>query len=142
MLSNVRTDSFGAFPPSQLIKNRPLQGQSPYIINGSLSYNSEKLGLSSTLSANRVGDRLAIAGNSTVPNIFEQARTVIDFQLAKTFLKNTVELKLNIKDLLAQNISFYNDYDREKKLYSKEKDIYVQSYKAPTVISLSATIKL
>jgi hypothetical protein len=142
MQSNVRTDSFGAFLPSQLIKNRPLQGQSPYILNGSLSYNSEKLGLSSTLSANRVGDRLAVAGNFQVPNIFEQARTVIDFQLAKTFLKNTVELKLNIKDLLAQNISFYNDYDRDKKLYSKEKDLFFSSVKAPRIISLSATVKL
>jgi outer membrane receptor protein involved in Fe transport len=142
MISNVRTDSFGAFSPSQLIKNRPLQGQSPYIINGSLSFNSEKLGLSSTLSANRVGDRLAVAGNFQVPNIFEKARTVIDFQIAKTFLKKAVELKLNIKDLLAQDIIFYNDYDREKKLYSKDKDLYFSSAKAPTIISLSATLKL
>jgi Zn-dependent M32 family carboxypeptidase len=89
-----------------------------------------------------VGDRLAIAGNYQVPNIFEQARTVIDFQIAKSFLKNTVELKLNIKDLLAQNISFYNDYDREKKLYSKDKDLYFSSVKAPRVFSLNATLKL
>ena len=38
----VPIDKFG--PP------RFLQGQSPYIVNGSLAYNEEKLGLSSTIS--------------------------------------------------------------------------------------------
>jgi len=142
MKSNVRTDNFGFFPQVQLIKNRPLQGQSPYIINTSLSFNSEKMGLTSSVSLNRVGDRLAVAGNFQVPNIYERARTVVDFQVTKFFLKNVVEIKLNVKDLLAQDIRFYNDYDREKKSYSKDKDIYIWYNNAPTVISLSATLKL
>jgi TonB-dependent receptor len=142
MKSNIQLDSFVGFSPVLLIKNRPLQGQSPYIINTSLSFNHEKLGLTSTVSLNRVGDRLAVAGNYQVPNIFEKARTVIDFQLTKYFLKNGVEIKLNIKDLLAQNLIFYNDYDRDKKSYSKDKDLYFTNAKTPTVISLSATLKL
>jgi len=145
MKSNVRTDSFGSFNPADLLKNHPLQGQSPYIINTSLSFNHEKLGLSSTLSANRIGDRLAIVGSGgriQVPNIYEKARTVIDFQLTKFLMKNAIELKLNIKDLLAQDLVFYNDYDRNKQEYSKERDINILSSIAPRVISINATIKL
>ncbi len=126
-----------------------LQGQSPYIINASLAFADEKTGLSYTFSLNRIGDRLAIAGavlqdpnNVDVPEVFEKARTVIDFQLAKSFLENKIELKLNIKDLLAQNISFYNDYDRDKNSYSAGKDKYISSLKAPRVFSFTATIKL
>ncbi len=142
MKSNVLTERFGNFNPDQLLRNHALQGQSPYIINTSLSFNNEKLGLSSTLSANRIGDRLAIVGNFQVPNLYEKARTVIDFQITKFFMKNAIELKLNVKDLLAQDLIFYNDYDRSKELYSKEKDIFLLSSKTPRVISLSATLKL
>ena len=141
MKSSVKDRPVSPQNPFPRPETTVLQGQSPYIINGSLAFTDDKIHLSSTLSFNRVGDRLAIAGAADVPDIYEKARTVIDFQLAKSFLKNTIELKLNVKDLLAQNISFYDDYDTEKKLFSKEKDLYISSVKAPRVFSLSATFK-
>jgi outer membrane receptor protein involved in Fe transport len=119
--------------------NRPMQGQSPYLINGSAAYNDEKSGFSATLSANRVGDRLSVAGSAT-PSIFEKARTVLDFQLSKLFLKNMLELKFTAKDILVQDISFYFDNDKNNK-YSTGKDSYFSIYKAPNLFSFSATYK-
>lgn len=138
--SNVKIDSLFGFPASQLLTDRALQGQSPYIVNGSLGYNDDKTGLSSTLSLNRVGDRILIAGTYNTADIYEKARTVIDFQLAKFFLKKTMELKFTVRDILAQQINFYYDFDRTKSYTAKDK--FFSSNRAPRGFSFSATIKL
>ncbi len=118
---------------------RPLQGQSPYIINASLAYSDEKTGLSSTLSLNRIGEKLVIGGSINKADIYDRERTVIDFQLAKTFYNNKVELKFNIRDLLAQNITTYFDFDRSKSF--TEKDRIFSSNISPRVFSFTGTFK-
>jgi TonB-dependent receptor len=137
--SNVKLDSIGLIPPEQLATDRALQGQSPYIINGSLGFNDDRSGLSSTLSVNRVGDRIFIAGTYQNADIYEKARTVIDFQLAKFFLHNALELKFTVRDILAQKIIFYSDFDKSKTFTGGDK--YFSTNTAPTVISFSATFK-
>jgi outer membrane receptor protein involved in Fe transport len=119
--------------------SRPLQGQSPYIINGSLGYNDENTGLSSTVSLNRIGERLVLGGSIVSPDVYDRERTVIDFQIAKSFLDSKVEVKFNIRDLLAQNITTYFDYDKTASF--TEKDRVYSSNIAPRVFSFSATFK-
>ncbi len=47
-------------------KDRPLQGQSPYIVNAGLYYtSSEKIGLSASLLYNIIGKRIVGVGKST-----------------------------------------------------------------------------
>jgi len=138
--SNVKQERFFYLPPDQIVTDRALQGQSPYIINGSLGYNDEISGFSSTLSLNRVGDRISIAGTFNTSDIYEKARTVLDFQITKFFLKNTLELKFTARDILAQNINFYFDFDGSKSYTAKDR--YFSSAKAPRNFSFSATIKL
>ena len=118
---------------------RPLQGQSPYIINISMGYSDENAGLSSTLSLNRIGERLAIAGNRDRPDFYDNARTVIDFQIAKTFLDNKVEVKFNVRDFLAQNITVYLDNDKTKSF--TEQDRIFSSNNAPRTFIFSASFK-
>jgi outer membrane receptor protein involved in Fe transport len=125
--------------PDSTELSRPLQGQSPYIINGSLGYSDEKTGLSSTLSVNRIGERLVLGGSIIVPDVYDRERTVIDFQLAKTFLNNKVEVKFNIRDLLAQNITQYFDYDKTGSF--TEKDRVFSSNIAPRAFSFTANFK-
>lgn len=119
--------------------SRPLQGQSPYIVNLSLAYNDEKAGLSATLSANRIGERLALAGSRVLPDFYEKERTVIDFQMAKTFLDNKIELKFNIRDILAQRITTYLDMDKTKNY--TEQDRIFSSTVAPRTFIVSASFK-
>jgi TonB dependent receptor/CarboxypepD_reg-like domain/TonB-dependent Receptor Plug Domain len=146
--SNVQIlDTINSIPPNELRNNDALQGQSPYIINGSLNFNDDKLGISTTLSANRIGDRILVKGSigfggvAPVFNIVEKGRTVIDFQIAKLFLKNKLELKINVKDLLAQDFLLYSDVNEESKSYNEEKDLIFSVYKAPTTISVGVTYK-
>jgi len=119
--------------------SRPLQGQSPYIINSSLGYSDEKTGLSSTFSLNRIGQRLAIAGNRDRPDFYEKERTVIDFQIAKTFLENKVEVKFNLRDLLAQNVTIYLDNDKNQSF--AEQDRIFSSNIVPRVFTFTASFK-
>ena len=93
-------------------KFRPLQGQSPYVFNAGLMYVDDILKMSFTLSANRVGDRIAILGNVNQPDIWEKGRTFLDFQVTKKLLKeDKLEIKLNFQNILAQKLNFYqNNY--------------------------------
>lgn len=118
---------------------RPLQGQSPYIANFAIGFNDDKTGLSSTISYNRVGDRLAIAGNVVRDDYYEKQRTVIDFQVAKSFFNNKVEMKFNARDLLAQPIIVYLDFDKNRKF--SEQDRKFSTNIAPRVFSFSASFK-
>lgn len=141
MKSNVKLGGFGLYDPALLVTDRPLQGQSPYIINSSLNYTDDKLGISATVSANRVGDRILIAGTIFDADIYEQARTVVDAQLAKSFLKKKqLEVKINLRDLLAQKQVFYFDYNRSKK-YEAEPDRVFSSQVMPKVYSINISYK-
>jgi TonB-dependent receptor len=93
----------------------PLQGQSPYVFNAGLQYLNKELGWSFSANMNRVGNRITIHGNQTsdnqTPAFWEKARTLLDFQLAKSFLNNKIELKLNVQNALAQDLIFYQNND-------------------------------
>lgn len=97
------------FNGSQL--KSPLQGQSPYIINNSISYGSDK-GTAVTIMYNRVGPRLKFrAVNGAAFNIYEMPRDLIDFQISQKLLKGKVEAKLTFSDLLAQPFRWYYKFD-------------------------------
>ena len=93
--------------------NRPLQGQSPYIINSGLFYTNKKEDFNVTLSYNVIGPRIYIVGNQQEPSVWENGRNVIDFQLAKSYKK--FEIKLNIKDILAQKLIYFQDLNGNQK---------------------------
>jgi outer membrane receptor protein involved in Fe transport len=91
--------------------NVPLQGQSPFVVNVGLQYLNKDNGWVFSSNLNRVGNRIAIAGNELNPALWEKGRTIIDVQVAKNLMKNKIELKLNIQNILAQDQIFYqNDY--------------------------------
>jgi TonB-dependent receptor len=93
--------------------NRPLQGQSPYIINSGLFYTNKKEDFNLTLSYNVIGPRIYIVGNQQEPSVWENGRNVIDFQLSKSYKK--FEIKLNIKDILAQKLIYFQDLNGNQK---------------------------
>ena len=96
---------------TNLEKSRPMQGQSPYVFNAGLQYIDKENGFTVSTNINKVGDRIAIASSEIKPAIWEKTRTFLDMQITKSFLKNKLELKLNIQNVLAQDLVFYqNNY--------------------------------
>ena len=96
-------------------ENRPMQGQSPYLINTGIFYKSEPLKMDIALLYNRIGKRIIGVGrsegttgddsNARVPHSYEMPRNTIDLSLAKKFGTH-LELKLNVRDLLAEKIYY------------------------------------
>ncbi len=102
-------------------QDRPLQGQSPFIINAGLQYDNAENGWSASAVVNRVGRRIAYAGvdpkfSLTRQDIYEAPRTVLDMQVGKTY-KN-MNFKLTIGDLLRSDLVFYQDSNADGK-YNK-----------------------
>ena len=87
---------------------RPLQGQSPYLINAGLQYNSKQVnstGLS--LLYNRIGKRIWAVGNVLDPDIYENSRNVLDLQFSQKFAKSRAEFKINYSDILNNKAIYY-----------------------------------
>jgi len=100
--------------------DRPMQGQSPYTVNVSLQYDTEKSGWSSTVLFNMIGRRILYVGNDQVPPIWEAPRPLLDFQLAKKLWSNKGEIKLNVSDILNRRAKFYHDLNDNGKYDSKD----------------------
>ena len=92
-----------------------MQGQSPYLINTGFFYKNEPLQLDIALLYNRIGKRIVGVGrsegttgnddNARVPHSYEMPRNTIDLSFAKKF-GSRLELKLNVRDLLAERIYY------------------------------------
>lgn len=95
--------------------DRPLQGQSPYIINFGLQYDVEKIGLNTTLLFNQIGRRILYVGNDVVPEIWEAPRPLLDLQVGKKLFKNKGDVRLNVANIINKRAYFYHDMDGDKK---------------------------
>jgi hypothetical protein len=86
---------------------RPLEGQAKYIINSGFTYINKKYDIGTTISLNRIGERLILVGlpNQT-DDIYEKPRTAIDIQIAKELFK-TFEARFTIQDVLNQSVITY-----------------------------------
>jgi TonB-dependent receptor len=89
--------------------DRPLQGQSPYLLNAGLQYTSAKFNASVLF--NKVGERLTLVGNQEFPNVFERPRNQLDLQLSKKIIKDRGEIKINFSDILNNAFYFYEYVD-------------------------------
>jgi outer membrane receptor for monomeric catechols len=118
---------------------RQLQGQSPYILNGGITYANPDNGMSFNLIANRIGQRIIALGVNGTPDFFENARTVVDFQAAFT-VKKDIDLKLNVRDLLAPDLILFNDYNANSK-YDQNIDLIFGKRNFGRTISVSFSYK-
>ncbi len=93
--------------------DRPLQGQSPYLINTGLLYDVVEKGFNMTVLFNQVGKRIYLVGDlqagAATPDVFENPRALVDFQISKKFAENKAEIRFTISDILNQRQIFYQN---------------------------------
>ena len=133
-LINSKVDVSNIAAVTDLEKSRPLQGQSPYVLNAGLQYIQKDKDWSVSTNLNRIGNRIYIAGNSeSEATIWEKSRTFLDAQLTKSLLKNKMEIKLNIQNILAQDLIFYENNDLELNSGANLKgiDALIEPFKNP-----------
>lgn len=85
--------------------DRPMQGQSPYVINMSLAYDNDKIGRNVNLSYNVFGKRIRALGTSQQPDYYEMPFHQVDFvwmeKIAKSF-----KIKFKAKNLLDDTVEW------------------------------------
>jgi len=113
---------------------RPMQGQSPYIINAGIFYESPKHNYSFNILYNVIGQRIFIIGFDVYPDIYEMPRNVLDFNFSKKFANN-LELKLNVGDILNQKYTLLQDANADKK-FDRNNDQIIQGYKPGRTIQI------
>jgi TonB-dependent receptor len=120
--------------------DRPLQGQSPYLVNLGLQYNSDNNQWNGSLLYNRIGQRLALVGLDDLgfPDVYERPRNQLDLQLAKRVLKNKGEIKLTWSDMLNAKYFFYENVDG-KKAFKSESDRLFYSYTPGSTVTIGFT---
>ncbi|MCK9282143.1 MAG: TonB-dependent receptor [Melioribacteraceae bacterium] len=84
---------------------RALQGQANYIVNIGLYYDNYIDGITANITYNKVGERIARVGFAGIGNIVELPRDQIDLSFSKK-LFDSFSIKVNVKDLLAQDSKF------------------------------------
>ena len=112
---------------------RPLQGQSPYVFNAGIQYLNHESGWGASASFNRVGQRIFIVGTVVEPDIWEQGRSVLDLQVSKSFADDKWEIRLTARDLLAQDLVFFNDISGNRRFDKGQDDEMWRTNFGPTV---------
>ncbi|NCT75832.1 MAG: TonB-dependent receptor [Chitinophagaceae bacterium] len=131
------TDASGNKLPAT---NRPLQGQSPYLVNAGLQYDAEK-GTNISILYNRIGQRLSLVGNTQFSDIYEKPRDLVDFQISQKVFNKKGEVRLTVSDILNQQVMTYQNKNNAK-AYNAGTDIMFTSYTPGTTFTIGFNYNL
>ncbi len=97
--------------------SRPLQGQSPYLINAGIEYNDQEKGFQGALFYNVQGKTLQVVGNGFYPDVYTMPFNSLNFNIIKQLKKNRT-LTFKVTNLL--------DDDRESKFigFNEEEEYF------------------
>ncbi len=118
---------------------RPLQGQSPYIVNFGAYYTNQKAKINSGLIYNIVGRSIYAVGDVSFPTLYEMERNSLDFTFSKEF-KSSLKLALSIQNILDAPFRFIQDSDRNGTIDAIDDSII--HYKRGSLYTISLTYNL
>lgn len=117
--------------------DRPMQGQSPYLINTGIFYNNPGKGWNAAVLYNRIGKRIIGVGNRygsssegdarNIPNSYEMPRNSVDLSLSKKL--GHWEIKAAVRDLLAERYYFKQFEDVKVNGQARTIEEVTRSYK-------------
>ena len=87
---------------------RPLEGQSPYVVNIDLGYNNRESGTTFSTYYNLFGRRLAFNAANGTPDVYEVPRHQLDV-IASQRLFGGPKVKLSVKNILSQKSKFVHE---------------------------------
>ncbi len=108
---------------NQTGRERPLQGQAPYILNSSLNYEDPAIGTKVSLGYNITGPMIVLLGNNThrpdqqhasIPDVMQRGQHLLDFTWSQRLNKH-VHFKAGVQNLLDQKRELFLDYNRNYK---------------------------
>lgn len=136
------------FPEGSFERDRPMQGQSPYLVNAGLFYQDEDREMSASLLFNRIGKRIETVGipkqnpNDDIPDIYEMPRNSLDLTFSKKIGK-IVELKAGIQDILNARTEYKQLLELTEESGSKrEVEQLIRSFRPGMRINVGISIKI
>ncbi|RPD49755.1 TonB-dependent receptor [Hymenobacter sediminis] len=120
------------------ITDRPLQGQSPYVVNLGLFYQDNDHGWQASAQYNVIGPRIMFVGDrGTNFSVIELPRHVVDLSVTKSVGKH-LQVKAGIQDAFNQLVRQYYDFNGNNKIDSFETGAFAR-YKRGQYSSLGLT---
>lgn len=112
---------------------RPMQGQSPYIVNLDLGYDNPESGTTITMYYNVFGERLSFNSEDFTPDIYEQPRNQFDLICGQRLFANAT-LKFSVKNVFDETVEYTQEFKGEK--------FVAESYKPGRAVSLGISYAL
>ena len=105
-------------------EERPMMGQSPYIVNAGLYFEDEKSHIQANVLYNIYGRRIFAVGDYlTQPTVYEMPRHVVDINFTKQFRNGKWELRAGVRDILNSTFRFAQDSDADSRITSADGDV-------------------
>ena len=122
-------------------RNRPLQGQSPYIFNMTLQYKNDS-GLTVNMAYNIFGKRIAYVGNNIFPTVYEMPRHALDLTVTKEISKK-MTIRFGISDILNFKHQMWQDTNGDGKIgYKNGDDHQLLEYRRGQMINFGLSYKI
>jgi len=128
------------FEKGSTLKNRPMQGQSPYVVNLGVEFAPNTNSIITAL-FNQNGRRIYFVGLNEFPSVWEAPRPLFDMQWNQKLMKGKADLKLSVTDIFNARAIFYQDVD-DNGTFKTGKDFEFRKFNAGTNINIAFTYKL
>jgi outer membrane receptor for ferrienterochelin and colicin len=120
--------------------SRPMQGQSPYIINAAVFYQDDETGLQANLQYNVFGKRIAFVGIPGTPTWWEMPRHSLDFTFSKRIGLRT-DLRFGISDILNAKMLIREDANLDNDVRDADTNRVVRSTRNGQYFTMGVAFK-
>lgn len=96
----------GSAASIQTTRERPLQGQSPYVVNLQLGYSNPDSGREWSVLYNRSGERISNVGVNGAPDIYEQPFNQLDLVYSQQLPWENLAIKARLRNLLDPKVEY------------------------------------
>ncbi len=103
---------------------RPLQGQSPYVVNVQIGWQPEDGRSEATLLYNVAGRRISEVGVFGIPDVYEEPAGQLDFVFATSLWSEAWKLKLRMRNLLDPKVEFTVG-DEIQREYKRGREVFL-----------------
>jgi len=130
-----------------MLRERPLMGQSPYLLNAGMLVNAFKNTFSFSAALNRSGRRILVVGTTAedrapigaYPDVYENPRNQLDIQIGQKLFRRHLEIRLNAANLINNAFVQYQDFDLNRKYSGNLYDATVYSRRSYRNYTLTLT---
>lgn len=113
---------------------RPLQGQSPYLVNGGIFYTDADRGFQINAMYNVIGRRIMIIGYEGYADIYEMPRNVLDLS-ASYNLTPKMRLSVGVADILNNPFLLLQDGNQDG-VFDADVDQVIQTFRPGRVVTV------